>query len=219
VELGSTEVFFFVIHFSPCLLHSSTSSSNRSETLWKDLGKVGLAVKAPWPTVGEEDKLLTRQAKFLRDSLKNFRTSAGKAKKGWKTATILVAEDYPEWKVDALLWMQTTYDKIAGTFPDTFMNDLKEWSTANNVSDKKKVKLAMQFVSFMKREVDDVGEMGMDIKCPFDQLAIFSESLAYIKSQLNLEELGVGRVDDPELAVPDKTMENVAPGKPILWMR
>jgi hypothetical protein len=58
----------------------------------------------------------------------------------------------------------------------------------------------------------------MDIKCPFDQLAIFSESLAYIKSQLNLEELSVGRVDDPELAVPDKTMENVAPGKPILWM-
>ena len=86
-------------------MHSSTSSSNRSETLWKDLGKVGLAVKAPWPTVGEEDKLLTRQAKFLRDSLKIFRTSAGKAKKGWKTATILVAEDYPEWKVDALLWM------------------------------------------------------------------------------------------------------------------
>lgn len=191
---------------------------NRSETLWKDLGKVGLAVKAPWPTVCEEDKLLTRQAKFLRDSLKNFRTSAGKAKKGWKTATILVAEEYPEWKVDALRWMQTTFDKTTGSFPDTFMNDLKEWSTAN-VSDKKKVKLTMQFVSFMKREVDDVGEMGMDIKCPFDQLAIFSESLAYIKSQLNLDKLGVGRVDDPELAVPDNTAQNVAPGKPVLWMR
>lgn len=190
----------------------------RSEKLWKDIGKEGLAVKAPWPTVGEEDKLLTRQAKFLRDSLKHFRASAGKAKKGWKVATILVAEEYPQWKVDALLWMQTKYIQNVGSFPDTFMNDLKEWSTAN-VSDKKKVKLTMQFVSFMKKEVEDVGEMGMDIKCPFDQLAVMTESLAYIKSQLNFEALGVGCVDDSELAVPENILQNVAPGKPVLWMR
>ena len=191
--------------------------SYRSETLWKELGKEGLAVRAPWPTVGEEDKLLTRQAKFLRDSLKNFRTAAGKAKKGWKAATILVAEDYPQWKVDALLWMQTQYDKASGTFPDTFMKDLKDWTT-NNVPDKKKIKLTMQFVSFMKREVEDVGEMGMDIKCSFDQLAILNESLAYIKSQLSME-IGVGRADDPELAVPDRTVQQVMPGKPVLWIR
>lgn len=133
-------------------------------------------------------------------------------------ATILVADEYPKWKVDALLWMQTKYDQISGSFPDTFMNDLKVWSTSN-VSDNKKIKLTMQFVSFMKKEVEDVGEMGMDIKCPFDQLAIMTESLAYIKSQLNLEELGVGRVDDSVLAVPENTSQNVAPGKPILWMR
>lgn len=175
-------------------------------------------MKAPWPTVGQEEKLLTRQAKFLRDSLKNFRTSAGKAKKGWKNATILVAEEYPQWKVDALLWMQTKYNYTNGSFPETFMHDLKEWSTASD-SDKKKVKLVMQFVSFMKKEVEDVGEMGMDIKCPFDQLAIMNESLAYIKSQLNLEELRVGLVDDEKLAVPEGTARNVAPGKPVLWMR
>merc|ERR1712086_941976 len=81
------------------------------ETVWQDLGKDGLAVRALWPVAGEEDKLLTRQAKFLRDSLKNFRTTSGKAKKGWKKATLLVAEGYPQWKVDALLWMQSAYDK------------------------------------------------------------------------------------------------------------
>ena len=190
----------------------------RSETLWKDLGKDGLAVRASWPTVGEEDKLLTRQAKFLRDSLKSFRTSAGKAKKGWKAATILVAEDYPQWKVDALLWMQSKYDKSTGSFPDTFMKDLKEWTTTS-VTDKKKIKLTMQFVSFMKKEVDDVGESGMDIKLPFDQFAIINESTAYIKSQLNLEEVGVGSVGDQELEVPEKIVGNVMPGKPFLWMR
>eukprot|EP00571_Detonula_confervacea_P016849 CAMPEP_0172299366 /NCGR_PEP_ID=MMETSP1058-20130122/1709_1 /TAXON_ID=83371 /ORGANISM="Detonula confervacea, Strain CCMP 353" /LENGTH=1113 /DNA_ID=CAMNT_0013008811 /DNA_START=70 /DNA_END=3411 /DNA_ORIENTATION=- len=189
-----------------------------SETMWKDLGKDGMAVKALWPTAGVEDKLLTRQAKFLRDTVKNFRASVGKAKKGWKMATILVAMDYPQWKIDALLWMQSTYDKASGSFPNTFMKDLKGWSAAN-VSDKKKIKLVMQFVSFMKREVDDVGEMGMDIKCPFDQLTILNESLAYIKSQLNLEELSVGCVDDAELAVPERTAQNVSPGKPVLWIR
>jgi leucyl-tRNA synthetase len=189
-----------------------------SETMWKDLGKEGLAVKAPWPVAAEEDKLLTRQAKFLRDSLKSFRNAAGKAKKGWKSATILVAEDYPEWKVNALLWMQSQYDKSTGSFPATFMKDLKEWSAAN-VSDKKQIKLTMQFVSFQKREVEEVGETGMDVKCPFDQLAILSESIAYIKSQLSLEEVGIGKVDDPELAVPDRTSQNVSPGKPVLWIR
>lgn len=187
--------------------------------MWKDLGKEGLAVRAPWPVAAaEEDKLLTRQAKFLRDSLKNFRNAVGKAKKGWKSATILVAQDYPEWKVNALLWMQSQYDKSTGSFPATFMKDLKVWSTAN-ANDKKQIKLIMQFVSFQKREVDDVGETGMDVKCPFDQLAILSESIAYIKSQLSLEEVGIGKVEDPELAVPDRTSQNVSPGKPVLWIR
>eukprot|EP00956_Cyclotella_meneghiniana_P021892 scaffold40578_cov72-Cyclotella_meneghiniana.AAC.6 len=174
-----------------------------SECLWRDLGKEGLAVRAPWPTVDEEDVLLTKQAKFLRSSLKNFRGQAGKAKKGWKTATILVAEEYPQWKVDALLWMQSKYDN---GFPSTFMADLKEWSTTS-VTDKK------------QREVDDVGEMGMDIRCPFDQLAILNESKAYLKSQLGIDELGVGSVLDADLAVPDKTSQNVTPGKPYLWIR
>lgn len=187
--------------------------------MWKDLGKEGFAVKAPWPLVGEEDKLLTRQTKFLRDSLKNFRTSTGKAKKGWKQATLLVAEDYPQWKVDALLWMQSEYDEDSSSFPPTFMKDLKEWATGMNVSNKKQIKLTMQFVSFIKREVDDVGKGGMDIRCPFNQIAILSESLVYLKTQLGLDCLEVGRVDDPGLAVPEKTSQNVSPGKPILWMR
>jgi leucyl-tRNA synthetase len=179
-----------------------------SETLWKDLGKDGLAVRAPWPTVDEEDKLLSRQAKFLRDALKNFRNSAGKAKKGWKEATILVADEYPQWKVDALLWMQSQYDAASGSFLPTFMNDLKTWS-ATSVPDKKQVKFVMQFC----------GETGMDTKCPFDQMGILNESTAYIKSQLNLEEVSVVLIDGCDLEVPDKVAQNVSPGKPTLWLR
>ena len=63
---------------------------DRAEKVWKAIGKEGLAVKAPWPKGGEVDKLLTRQAKFLRDSLKAFRAQAGKAKAGAEKSTIVV---------------------------------------------------------------------------------------------------------------------------------
>merc|ERR1712087_934514 len=87
-----------------------------SEKLWMDLGKEGLVVRAPWPVADEEDKLLTRQAKFLRDSLKNFRGLAGKAKKGFKTCSIVVADEYPKWKIDTLVWMQEKFSEESG-FP------------------------------------------------------------------------------------------------------
>ncbi|KAL7523485.1 hypothetical protein ACHAXR_000196 [Thalassiosira sp. AJA248-18] len=98
------------------------------------------------------------------------------------------------------------------------MKDLKGW-TATNASDKKQIKLIMQFMSFRKREVEDVGETGMNTKCPFDQLAVLNEGLAYIKSQRNVEDVGIGLVDDPELAIPERTSQQVSPGKPVLWMR
>lgn len=184
------------------------------------LGKEGLAVKAPWPVAEEEDKILTRQAAFLQSSLKHFRTQAGKAKKGWTSADVLVTDSYPQWKVDSLLWMQEQYKAAGDSFPPSFMGDLKKWASSN-IEDKKLIKNVMQFVSFTKREVDDVGEMAMDVKLPFDQMSVLTSSERYIKSQLNLEELGFIRMDgdDPKASeVPERVTGNVNPGKPYLWM-
>ena len=188
-----------------------------SEMVWKKLGKEGLAVRAAWPEAGEEDKLLTRQAKFLRDSLKSFRTLAGKAKKGWTKASILVSDSYPQWKIDTLNWMQEQYKD--GEFSSTFMKDLKDW-TAKNVSDKKMIKFTMQFASFMKNEVADVGTMAMDVQLPFDQKEILSEAQKYVQSQLTIPEIDILKVDSEEGAeVPEKLRENVTPGKPSMWFR
>lgn len=188
--------------------------------MWKKLGKDGLAVKAPWPATSDEDKILTRQAKLLRDSVvKIFRPTLGKAKKGWSKATILVSDTYPQWKIDTLKWMQGVYSVDAG-FPDTFMKDLKVWASSN-VSDKKLMKLVMQFASFTKKEVDDVGAMAMDLQLPFDQKEIFEASLAYLRVHLNVPELDVIKlgVDEAAETVPDRVAENVTPGKPCLWCR
>jgi len=189
-----------------------------SENMWKHLGKEGMIVKAPWPTTDEEDKLLTRQAKFLRDALKNFRAQKGKAKKGWKTASILVSDDYPQWKVDILLWMHDQYDANAGCFPKDFMGSLKKWSSTN-ITDKKFIKLSMQFASWMKKEVEDVGSMAMEIKLPFDQKAIIVDFEGVIKSQLDLSEVEIISLESDAAgsSVPDKISSNVSPGKPYLW--
>ena len=165
--------------------------------------------------------MLTRQAKFLRDSLKSFRNQAGKAKKGAANSSILVTDSYPEWKVKALLWMQEKYDADSNSFPDTFMKELKGWA-AENAPDKKMVKFVMQFVSFVKKEVEDVGSPAMDTTLPFDQMEILKGSDTYIKKQLGIDKVDFIKLDgDDEAAkeVPEHKNELVTPGKPYLWIR
>jgi leucyl-tRNA synthetase len=186
--------------------------------VWKVLGKEGLAVKAPWPVAGEEDKILTRQAKFLRDSLKSFRAVAGKTKKAWSKASILVSDTYPQWKINVLLWMQEQFNAENG-FPETFMKDVKDWS-GKNVEDKKLMKFTMQFASFSKNEAEEVGAVALDVELPFDQKEILGAVVESIKKQTNISELDIIKLGTDEASeVPDKAADSAAPGKPSLWLR
>ena len=188
--------------------------------IWKNLGKEGFAVQAPWPKEEKEDPILSRQAKFLRESLKSFRSQAGKAKKGWTKASILVTDSYPEWKVKLLVWMAQQYNAETG-FPASFMTDLKAWSS-DNIDDKKMTKVCMQFGSFAKKEVEEVGTAAMDVQLPFDQKAVLSECLKYIQVQLDLPEIEIINLDvDAEAAagVPAGKAESTTPGKPQLLLR
>jgi len=187
-----------------------------SENMWKMIGKDGFAVKALWPYVDEEDKILTRQAKFLRDSLKQFRAQIGKTKKGFKDVSILITDSYPQWKVDTLLWMQSKYDN---GFPSDFMKQLKGFS--KDLPDKKMIKFTMQFASFMKKEVEDVGPMAMETCLPFDQKSVFESCKGYIKSQLDLKEIDILKLGDAEVSgvIPQRMADNIVPGKSSLWLR
>lgn len=117
--------------------------------------------------------------------------------------------------------MQEQYKAAGNTFPKSFKGDLKKWASSN-IEDKKLMKNVMQFVSFIKKEAEDVGEMAMDVKLPFDQMAVLESSESYIKAQLNLEEISFIKLDgDDEKAadVPDRIKDNVSPGRPYLWLR
>jgi leucyl-tRNA synthetase len=100
-----------------------------SEAVWKLLGKTGFVINASWPVADEEDKLLTRQFQFLRDSLKMFRSQVSKAKKEWNDATILITDSLPKWKIDTLVWLQSQYDT---TFPPDLMKKLKTWTKTSS---------------------------------------------------------------------------------------
>lgn len=185
--------------------------------MWGKLGKEGLAVKAPWPVAEEEDKILTRQAAFLRAGLKKFRSQLGKAKKPPAKVSIVVADSYPQFKVDALLWMQQQYSEETKSFPDTFMKDLKTWA-GENVSDKKLVKFTMQFVAFMKNEVAEVGPVALDVQLPFDQAAVLEGCMDYLKAQLDLKDVDVVK-GEGDAGIPEKVLDLATPGTPALWLR
>jgi len=187
-----------------------------SENVWSKIGKKGLAVKAAWPSADAEDKLLTRQAKFLRDALKRYRGNIGKAKKGWTSVSILVTNSYPEWKENVLKHMQKQYSDGTG-FPTTFMKDMKKWS-GQNVTDKRMIKDTMQFSSFMRDEANEVGRIALDLDLPFDQYAILEVSLTYLKSQLNLSDLDILDLSTVE-DISDRVAGNVSPGRPYLWIK
>uniref|UniRef100_A0A6U2REQ0 leucine--tRNA ligase n=1 Tax=Leptocylindrus danicus TaxID=163516 RepID=A0A6U2REQ0_9STRA len=189
-----------------------------SEMQWAAIGKNGLAVTAAWPVVGEEDKLLTRQALFLRKALPHFRSLQGKAKKGCNKGSVLVKDSYPQWKVDTLTWMRSQYDSSKSEFPASFMGDLKKW--AMSLPDKKMMKNIMQFASFMRNEANDVGLQALELSLPFDQKSILVDSEQYLKSQLELEEISIFNLDTDENIpeIPGRILDNVTPGKPYLYM-
>ncbi|GMI13865.1 hypothetical protein TrLO_g9093 [Triparma laevis f. longispina] len=187
-----------------------------SEKIWSLVGGSGFVVKAPWPVVPAEDKLLSRQAKCLLSNLKVFRQQVGKAKKKPLGGKILVVDVYPDWKQGALDWMVENKGKIDDS--KAFMGDLKKW--AGSLEDKKNTKNLMQFVSFVRKEYLDVGDASLEKECPFDQSACFESSLAYITSQLGftspVEVVNLSKSGIPD-GIGEKTVGNCGPGKPVLF--
>jgi len=186
-----------------------------SEKCWNILGNEGFIVKAVYPEFEAEDKLITRQTDFLNKTLKNARQMVGKSKVKPTEGAFVVKSTYNEWRVETLEWMEAQYHD--GAFGESFKDDMKAW--ASSLPDKKNMKNVMQFASFVKKEVDEVGDRWpMEVQVPFDQKQILVESLSYIQKQLNLEKFSVLAVGVDELpeALQEKQLINCQPGKPLL---
>mmetsp|Transcript_17844 Transcript_17844/g.37088 ORF Transcript_17844/g.37088 Transcript_17844/m.37088 type:complete len:1082 (+) Transcript_17844:13-3258(+) len=186
-----------------------------SEEIWSAIGGEGFVVKALWPVLPDEDKLMTKQSTCLFKSLRQFRLTVQKSKKKVKKAVIMVVDSYPQWKVEALVWMNENIASIDDS--KVFMGDLKKWTS--KLEDKKNVKNVMQFVSFVRKEYMEIGAVAMEQTVPFDQLALFQGFTKYISSQLNLAEEDISIVDIGKEGPPQgcKNSDGVGPGKPGLF--
>src|SRR5688500_13450490 len=106
-------------------------------------------------------------------------------------------------------------------FPATFMNDLKTYAS-ETIDDKKMTKLCMQFASFVKKEVEEVGAAAMDVQLPIDQKTVLYECVKYIQVQLDISEIDIINLDvdtDAAAGVAANKVEVTTPGKPQLWLR
>jgi len=186
-----------------------------SETVWALLGNTTFIVKEKYPDFAAEDKVLSRKTKFLMSTLKSARQTVSKAKAKPTEAWFVVVDEYSQWRKEALIWMHGQHSD--GAFTSTFMADLKKW--VGTLEDKKNVKNVMQFASFVKKEVEDVGESAMELTMPYDQKEILSESKKYIQAQLNLEKFDIVKIGIDELppGLNEKGLMNCQPGKPLLF--
>jgi hypothetical protein len=78
----------------------------------------------------------------------------------------------------------------------------------------------LEFVSHVKKEADDFGEIAMETTLPFVQKNILVESILYIQAQLNIKYISIIKIDDSDesLSISDCTKEKVVPGQPYLWL-
>ena len=117
-----------------------------------------------------------------------------KVKKGEPTsAYFYYASIYESSKIEVLKWLQSQSIPSQSTpggidFPADTMKLIKPW-LEGQPDLKKMTKDLMQFASFMKNEALDRGADALAEVLPFDQRGIFEETLTYIKSSLNLEEI------------------------------
>jgi leucyl-tRNA synthetase len=142
------------------------------ESLWTVLGHSESITRARWPTFPAYDRLIRKQYLFFREFMKQARQYQLKAKENTrKRMYVYIASTYEPKKVQVLEYMATVVDHSTGSFPATFIKDLKAF-LEGNAELKKDTKVLMQFGSFMKSEADDRGLDALAVEMPFNQKAI-----------------------------------------------
>jgi len=195
----------------------ATICPHYAENIWEVLKKDTPAVYGPWPLADPEDKVLSRAYNFLKDTLKNFRSSKGKAKGKCSSAYVYVADQYPDWKISTLEFMQKSYSNAGDQFDKAFMKDLKNFC-GSSPDIKKQTKQIMQFAAWIKNEVSDRGSEAMDLSLPFNQKEVLEANLTYLKTSLDLTELIIYNLSDSDVPGPDNKKALAGPGQPSLYL-
>ncbi|KAG5179721.1 leucyl-tRNA synthetase [Tribonema minus] len=186
------------------------------EFVWGELlGKTGSVLRAGWPAAGAVDVWTSSAFLFLQKSLRNFRNTVGKSKTPPTKGQVLVAMEYPQWKKETLLYLQSVPKTESGAFPDDFMAGLRAFAAQKNF-DKKQQQGLMQFAAFVRAQYDEAGPSALDVTLPYDQRAVLEENLEYARSALALEVLTIHIVGEDGCPGNERLWQLTSPGHPVI---
>lgn len=187
-------------------------------------------LESRWPQVDHCDEVLLRSYNYLLDSIHSFRIrvqafitaqSKGKGKgdqNASKTpakptrATIYVASKFPQWQQLILQELRQTHEKT-GKIPEN-----KELAAKfGKIPDLKKyMKRVMPFVDLRKQMFLKSGPSVFAETCSFDEAAVLTENIVYIKSTLDLVEINVEPSESSDLP---QVKDECVPQEPIIVLR
>jgi len=199
-----------------------------SQHIWKILGKPGFVMNAPFPSAPPADRLLSRQATYLRDVANTFRSLLTKQKeskarqigktpgKDNKTSMreaaayfdqveIFVATSYPEWQATTLRKLAEIHAE-RGSLPESreLSNILKDHY------DDEMLTSVVQYSVTVAKDVAQRGTAAFELSVPFDEIAYLRQHLSFLTRDTLVKKVTV--VQQPEEMA--KTKDAAVPGKP-----
>mmetsp|Transcript_96334 Transcript_96334/g.220889 ORF Transcript_96334/g.220889 Transcript_96334/m.220889 type:complete len:533 (+) Transcript_96334:1805-3403(+) len=206
------------------------------EHLWtKYLQGEGNVVKQLWPVPSkDEDLVMQRKYKILRDALADFRSQKDKAggggKKGKQTtpaekpthAVIYVAAAYKEWQQTVLSELQKVplVENEDGSLQPEDKGFLKAFGQLDAIKGipKEFGKKVMPFASFVvQTEVKARGRDALELSLPFDEASMLTEVVDVIKKQLDLQGVDIQSSDTAHEKDSTTMREAAQPAKPAIY--
>ena len=168
------------------------------------LKKEGSVTNAGFPTGEAEDVALTAANKYLNDLITNMRKGIAKCtappKKGPKgppksvsEATIVVASEFVGWRAICLGILAESYDGANKTFPPVpdILAKVKSSELAADANFKNVMKMVMPFIKFKMDEANLAGASALNTKLMFDEHAVLTENIDFIKRAVGVSEIKI----------------------------
>jgi len=196
---------------------------------WGLLGKSGTVLDARYPQpTAAIDTTLGMQGEYMYDKVPHdFIKLLEKASKNGKpsSATVYVAQKFPEWKVTVLSTMRQQHRE--GQLPLVTPEEMKSDETAKsqwknimqalmqNPALKPFMKHLGPFAAFKRDEAATIGVGALEASVPFDEFGLVAEHAQYLKEKLNVD---VTVLPSEQPAGPEQkdAAATAQPGKPAI---
>uniref|UniRef100_A0A914W357 leucine--tRNA ligase n=1 Tax=Plectus sambesii TaxID=2011161 RepID=A0A914W357_9BILA len=192
-----------------------------AEQTWELLKKPRMIMEERWPEAAPVDELLLQEAAFLENSVREFRarlknllTPKGKKATPADPPThgiIYAAKEFPSWQGEVLRTLQKIYKENNNSLGDNKEIAVKLGAVP---ALKSVLKKTMPFVQMVKEQLTLRGSSALNLSSSFDEKAVLSENIDYIRSTLELDDVEVRYTD--QAGVDAKIKEDCCPGSPFI---